>query len=168
MAMPEEPTQEQSVPKPEPSAAVTATPSVTARPGVTAAPANTGVGSRIATALTDFWQLGTAIVGIVAAVITGLSYFATHREVSRVECLLNQNILITTLPSEIERLKMKLELEKTQRKELKDEVDQRMKDKEIDDIDNDIRNLEVKNKDVIERMERHVCDSEATSRIETK
>ena len=72
------------------------------------------------------------------------------------------------MPAEIERVKMQVELKKDQARALPDGPAERMIEKDIDQLEGNIAKLEEKEQKNTEAMERHACDSEITSKTESK
>jgi hypothetical protein len=55
-------------------------------------------------ALLDYWQLGAAVVALIAAIAGGLSYFASHHELSQLDCRVSQRFGVADLESRIAQL----------------------------------------------------------------
>lgn len=54
--------------------------------------------------LLDYWQLGVAVAALIAAIAGGVSYFASHREVSELDCRVEQKFLVADLEGRIAQL----------------------------------------------------------------
>jgi hypothetical protein len=55
-------------------------------------------------AIGNFWQLITAVVGIVTLMVTELTYFATRDQLNQLDCLNHVSLTMTTAPIERDEL----------------------------------------------------------------
>jgi hypothetical protein len=58
----------------------------------------------------DFWQLITALVGIVTVMFAGVTYFATREQLIQLTCMTNTNLNVATYASQVEQLRIQIEL----------------------------------------------------------
>jgi len=122
-------------------------------------PASTG--ARLGKIVTDFWQLATAIVGIVAAVGAGRAYFATRQQVIQVQCTAQQNLLLTTLPSQIDQVITEIRVAEAELRNLKEgTLPATQKQEEIDELKARKKDLNDQYKGVVEKVQQNVCFSE--------
>ena len=119
-------------------------------------------GKRLIELVTSYWQLATALIGVVAAVISGLSYFATHREVLEAKCALRLAIRTSTEPNYIAHLKLKIALDD---KELDDKDKRPSKKAELQDQlaqeKSDLERTDADYKSALQEYQSDVCGSES-------
>jgi hypothetical protein len=68
--------------------------------------------------ISDYWQFAGVIASIAAAISTAFTYFATSKEVHRVECMTTSNLLVATLPNRVDQLETKITLAQERRSRL--------------------------------------------------
>lgn len=65
---------------------------------------------RSAKIIGDSWQLISAVIGIVTVIAAGFTYFATQKQLDQLDCRMSQNLILTTYPSQVEQLKLQIDL----------------------------------------------------------
>lgn len=82
-----------------------------------------------------FWQLISALVGLVTVVVAGFTYFATREQVKQLNCLQTNSLIVTTSPTTIAELKRQIELAQKERFALtQGTVEAVMKQTQIDEL----------------------------------
>ena len=128
----------------------------TATPG--SGPDHPSAGAKFSKIVGDFWQLATAIVGIVTAVVAGFTYFATRQQLNQLECVTSYNLLLTTLPSQIEQLTMEIRLAEGDLNTFpKRSGAATSKQAEIEEFKSRKKKLNDQYEDALEKLKQHVC-----------
>jgi len=132
-------------------------------------PDHPSTGARITKFVGDFWQFGTAIVGIVTAVVAGFTYFATRQQLNQLECVTSYNLLLTTLPSQMEQLTLEIRLAESELNSLpKRSTAATNKQSEIDEYKSRKKKLNDQYEDALEKLKQHVCFGPAGKNDEKK
>jgi hypothetical protein len=85
--------------------------------------------------VTKFWQLASALVGLVTIVVAGLTYFATREQLMEIECLQKNNLIASTSTTAIAQYKLQIALAQKEAAVLTQGTAERMyKDTEIADL----------------------------------
>ena len=127
-------------------------------PAPTSPPPPQSLAAKISKLVADFWQLATAIIGIIAAIITGLAYFATHKEVPQLDCVASHNLLMPSLESKIEELKLEIRLAEIDLKGLPKRSSAAIqKEAEIEDFKGRRKKLNDDYDDELKKLKDHVC-----------
>ena len=122
------------------------------------APDHPSTGAKLSKIVGDFWQLATAIVGIVTAVVAGFTYFATRQQLNQLECVTSYNLLLTTLPSQIEQVTMEIRLAEGNLNTLpKRSGAATSKQAEIEEFKSRKKKLNDQYEDALEKLKQHVC-----------
>jgi len=130
-------------------------PTTTSPAGV---PDHPSIGAKLGKIVGDFWQVATAIVGIVTAVVAGFTYFATRQQLNQLECVTSYNLLLTTLPSQIEQLTMEIRLAESDLNTLaKRSGAATIKQAEIEEFKSRKKKLNDQYEDALEKLKQHVC-----------
>jgi hypothetical protein len=126
-------------------------------------------GGKLAKMIGDFWQLATAIVGIVMAIVAGFTYFATRQQLNQSECVTSYNLLLTTLPSQIEQLTLEIRLADAELKKLpKRSGEATNKQEEIDELKARKKKLNDQYEDALEKLKQQACFKSSATSAEKK
>jgi hypothetical protein len=110
-----------------------------------------------------FWQLIAALVGIVTAVIAGVTYFATREQLTQLDCAQTNNLIVTTSPTAIAELKLQIQLAQKELFDLKRGSLQALsKQTEIDELIDSKKKAQAAYDEAYKQTQRHACFDQST------
>jgi hypothetical protein len=111
--------------------------------------------------LTDSWQVIAAIVGICTVTLGAIAYFATRDQLTKTQCLLTYNILLNTLPSQVDQLTIKIKFDELDLAHLpKDSVARANIMNEIEEYKSQKKTLSDQYRDSLTKFQSGVCEIE--------
>jgi hypothetical protein len=82
----------------------------------------------------DFWQLITALVGLITFVVASITYFATREQLTQSQCKTNLNLIANHYSAQIDQLTIQIRVAQLDQSRVKQgSTDWRTKQAEIED-----------------------------------